>query len=162
MEAGKSERNQDPFQNLADIILTALKERGGKAKFSELETWEELREIGKFTLRTIVNELIERNILKAPEGFYDSGTDIEPPVPKVVQLNRFSPSELWRLKEYLREYRSVGILRLFEDLTRAGLKEVNEVLKEAINEGYAELTPSSVVNATEKLLKEQFGAGRSG
>ncbi|MGQ9760081.1 MAG: hypothetical protein ACUVQ5_05905 [Candidatus Methanomethylicaceae archaeon] len=154
MESKRSQGDQDPFEDIANTILATLKNKGGIAHFSELEKWEELANIGKYTLRTIVNELIGRNRLKAPEGFYDAETDIEPPVPKVVQLPRFSPSELERLKEYLREYRSVGLLRLFEDLSRAGVKEVNEVLKEAIDEGYAELTPSSVVNATQKLLKE--------
>ncbi len=152
---GGSGRDKDPFEDIAKNILATLKEKGGRANFSELEGWAELADVGKYTLRTVVNELIARNMLKAPEGFYDAEVEIEPPIPKVVALPRFSPSELERLKEYLRDYRSVGILRLFEDLLRTGLNEVNEILKEAIDYGYAELTPSGVVNATQKLIKER-------
>lgn len=153
----QSEKNDgpaDPFEDIAKNILTALKEKGGRANLSELERWAELSDVGKYTLRTVVNELIARNMLRAPEGFYDAESDIEPPIPKVVVLPRFSPSDLEKLKEYLREYHSVGILRLFEDLSRGGIKEVNEVLKEAVESGYAELSPTGVVNATSKLISD--------
>lgn len=147
--------NEDPFEEIAKNILTILKEKGGRADFSELEKWAELTNLGKYTLRTVVNEMISGARLKAPEGFYDAETEIGPPIPKVVELPKFYPAELEKLKDYLREYHSVGLLRLFEDLSRAGLKEINEMLKEVIEGGYAELTPSGVVNATKKLIVER-------
>jgi len=58
------------------------------------------------------------------------------------------------MKRYLSEYWSVGELRLFEDMVRLGMKEINEVLKAITDSGYAVLTPFSVINATEKLLRE--------
>jgi len=124
-------------------------------EFADLEKWAEGSNIGKYTLRTVVNEMIGGAKLKAPEGFYDADNEMEPPIPKVVELPKFTPGELEKLKDYLREYHSVGLLRLFEDLSRAGLKEINEILKEAIELGYAELTPSGVVNATKKLSPDQ-------
>ncbi|MCX8181830.1 MAG: hypothetical protein N3D12_01800 [Candidatus Methanomethyliaceae archaeon] len=157
MQGQKSESYEDPFEEIANAIMAIIKEKGGRVEFSDLEKWADLTNLGKYTLRTVVNELIVSARLKAPEGFYDAETEIEPPIPKVVELPKFSPAEIEKLKEYLREYHSVGLLRLFEDLSRAGLKEINEILKEVIEEGYAELTPSGVVNATKKLIHDQKG-----
>jgi len=144
----------DPFEEVAKAVLATLKKRGGRAEFSEIEKWAETTDVGKYTLRTVVNELIEKGRVKAPEGFYDSGEELEPPVPRVVELPRTSERDVKRMKEYLREYWSVGELRLFDDMSKSGMKDLNEVLKELTEAGYAELTPSSVVNATEKLRKE--------
>ncbi|MEM0232076.1 MAG: hypothetical protein QXG78_03085 [Candidatus Methanomethyliaceae archaeon] len=129
-----------------------LKEKG-KLSFSELEEWAKENKIGIITLKIILNELIEIGDIIAPEGFYENGSYFEPPAPKFIELAKPSSPELEKLKDYLREYRSVGILRLFEDMVRMGMKDVNEILKKAIKEGYAEITPSGVINATEKLLK---------
>jgi len=144
----------DPFDEVAKAVLATLKKKGGRADFSEIEKWADSTEVGKYTLRTVVNELIDAGKLKAPEGFYDSGEELEPPVPKVVELPRVSERDVDRMKEYLREYWSVGMLRLFDDISKSGMKDVNAVLRELMAGGYAELTPSSVVNATEKLRKE--------
>jgi hypothetical protein len=146
--------SSDPFDEVAKVVLATLKKRGGRVEFSEIEKWTEFIEVGKYTLRTVVNELIEVGKLKAPEGFYDSGEELEPPIPKVVELPYVSDRDVKRMKEYLCDYWSVGELRLFDDMCRFGVKDVNKVLKELTEAGYAELTPSSVVNATEKLRKE--------
>lgn len=155
MQDQKSGNYKDPFEEIAKAIVSIIKDRGGRMEFSDLERWAEGSNIGKYTLRTVVNEMIGSARLKAPEGYYDAETEMEPPIPKVVELPKFNPAELEKLKDYLREYHSVGLLRLFEDLSRAGLKEINEILKEAIELGYAELTPSGVVNATKKLSPDQ-------
>ena len=150
----RSGAGSDPFDEVAKAILATLKKKGGRAEFSEIEKWADSTEVGKYTLRTVVNELIDGGKLKAPEGFYDSGEELEPPVPKVVELPHVSERDVKRMKEYLREYWSVGMLRLFDDMSKSGMKDVNVVLRELMEVGYAELTPSSVVNATEKLRKE--------
>lgn len=155
----------DPFDEVAKVVLALVKKKGGLAEFSEIEKWAESTEVGKYTLRTVINELIEVGKLKAPEGFYDSGEELEPPVPRVVELPHVSERDVKRMKEYLREYWSVGELRLFDDMSRSGMRDVNEVLKELTEAGYAELTPSSVVNATEKLRREgepNRGTAKSG
>ncbi|MDH5806735.1 MAG: hypothetical protein QXW62_02855 [Candidatus Methanomethylicaceae archaeon] len=143
---------QDEFKKISDAIISMLKEKG-KLSFSELEEWAKENKIGIITLKIILNELIEIGDIIAPEGFYENGSYFEPPAPKFIELAKPSSPELEKLKDYLREYRSVGILRLFEDMVRMGMKDVNEILKKAIKEGYAEITPSGVINATEKLLK---------
>ncbi|MEM1573279.1 MAG: hypothetical protein QXY96_02225 [Candidatus Methanomethylicaceae archaeon] len=143
---------QDEFKKISDAIISMLKEKG-KLSFSELEEWAKENKIGIITLKIILNELIEIGDIIAPEGFYENGSYFEPPAPKFIELAKPSSPELEKLKDYLREYRSVGILRLFEDIVRMGMKDVNEILKKAIKEGYAEITPSGVINATEKLLK---------
>jgi len=149
-----SSAGSDPFNEVAKAILATLKKKGGRVEFSEIEKWADSTEVGKYTLRTVVNELIDAGKLKAPEGFYDSGEELEPPVPKVVELPRASERDMGRMKEYFREYWSVGMLRLFDDMSRSGMKDANVVLREMTEAGYVELTPSSVVNATEKLRKE--------
>lgn len=143
---------QDDFKKISDAIISMLRKRG-RMSFSELEEWAKKNDAGIVTLKIVLNELIEIGDLVAPEGFYENGSYFEPPTPKFIELAKPSSPELERLKDYLREYRSVGILRLFEDMMRMGMKDVNEVLKKAIKEGYAEITPSGVVNSTEKLLK---------
>lgn len=143
---------QDEFKKISDDIISMLKDKG-RLSFSELEEWAKKNDIGIVTLKIVLNELIEIGDLVAPEGFYENGSYFEPPAPKFIELAKPSSPDLEKLKDYLREYRSIGILRLFEDMVRMGVKEINEVLKKAIKEGLAEITPSGVINATEKLLK---------
>lgn len=137
-------------EEIENAILSFVKERG-KVNYEEIEEWAEKNNIGSYTLRIILNDLIERKFLDAPDGFYEEEPHIEPPKPKSITL--YHSSDYEKLKEYLKEYRSIGILRFFEDLTKIGVKNVNELLRRAIKEGYAELTSSGVVNATEKLFK---------
>jgi len=146
--------DEDPFEGIAHSVVSVVEKKGGRLQFIELEKWAESTQIGKYTLRTVVNDLIDHGRLRAPDGFMDSSDEFEPPVPKVVELPRISEGDVNAMKKYLREYWSVGMLRLFEDMNRQGMREVNEVLKTIMEYGYAELTPSSVINATGKLLKE--------
>jgi hypothetical protein len=137
------------IEEIENAILSFVKERG-KVSYEEIEKWAEKNNIGSYTLRIILNDLIKRKSLEAPDGFYDEESYIEPPRPKSIVL---ASSDYEKLKEYLKEYKSIGILRFFDDLIKMGIKDVNELLRRAIKEGYAELTPSGVVNATEKLFK---------
>lgn len=138
------------FEEISNAIISMLREKG-RLSYSELEEWARKNEIGSITLRVVLNFLVENEEIIAPEGYYENTSYFEPPAPRVVELVKSSP-ELEKLKEYLREYKSVGILRVFEDMIKIGVKNVNEVLKEAIKKGFAEITPSGVINATEKLL----------
>lgn len=148
----------DPFDEVAHQVLSAVEKRGGRVEFSEMERWAEFTDIGKYTLRTVVCDLIEGGKLRAPEGYADNGDELEPPTPRSLEVPKVSERDIRTMKNYLSEYWSVGELRLFDDMTRAGIKEVGEVLKAVLSQGFAELTPSSVVNATRKLLDE---AGRN-
>jgi hypothetical protein len=87
---------------------------------------------------------------------------MEPPIPKTIELPHVPENDVCSMKRYLCEYWSVGELRLFDDMSRSGMKDVNEVLKEVIERGYASLAASSVINATEKLLKEGGGKAVEG
>ncbi len=140
----------DPGEGIAGSIVEAVRSRGGRATLREIEAWAEPRGIGRYTLRTLVGDLIEGGLLLAPEGF-DNGED-EPPSPRVLEVPPIE-EDLARMKAYLREYWSVGLLRIFDDLGRSGMCNIGEVLKAAIGEGCAELLPTGVVNATEKLLR---------
>ncbi|MCS7097971.1 MAG: hypothetical protein NZ922_03210 [Candidatus Methanomethyliaceae archaeon] len=142
---------ENEFEEISNAIISMLKDKG-RLSYLELEEWAKRNDIGNITLRVILNSLIESEEIIAPEGYYENGSYFEPPIPKVIELVKSSP-ELEKLKDYLREYKSIGILRVFEDAIKMGVKNVNEVLKEAVKKGFAEITPSGVVNATEKLLK---------
>ncbi len=149
----------DPGDGLASGIVEAVRGRGGRATLQEIEAWAESRGVGRYTLRTLVGDLIEDGLLLAPEGF-DNGED-EPPSPRVLEVPRIE-EDLARMKAYLREYWSVGLLRVFDDLGRSGMRNIGEVLKAAIGEGYAELLPTGVVNATAKLREDGKAQGARG
>lgn len=148
----------DPFDDVARQVLSTVEKRGGRVEFTEMERWAEFTEIGKYTLRTVVCDLIEVGKLIAPEGYSDRGDELEPPTPRSLEMPKISERDVRAMKRYLCEYWSVGELRLFEDMSRGGMKDTGEVLKAVLSQGYAELTLSSVINATRKLLDEE---GRS-
>jgi hypothetical protein len=149
----------DPFDEVARQVLSTVEKHGGRIEFIEIEKWAEFTEIGKYTLRTVVFDLIEAGKLRAPEGYSGNGDELEPPTPKALEIPKIPERDIQAMKRYLSEYWSVGELRLFEDMARFGIKEAGEVLKSVLSSGYAELTPSSVINATAKLLDEE-GRGR--
>jgi hypothetical protein len=62
----------DPFVEISRLVLVTLEKRGGKAEFSDMEKWADSTQIGKYTLRTIVSDLIGTGKLKAPDGFLDN------------------------------------------------------------------------------------------
>jgi hypothetical protein len=148
----------DPFDEVARQVLSTVEKRGGRVEFSEIERWADFTEIGKYTLRTVVCDLIEAGKLSALGGYANKGDDLEPPTPKTLEIPKIPEKDVRAMKRYLGEYWSVGELRLFDDMARNGMKDVGDVLRFVLGQGYAELTPSSVINATAKLLEEE---GRS-
>jgi len=147
--------HMDPFDEVARQVLSTVEKRGGRVDFTEVEKWAEFTAIGKYTLRTVVCDLIEAGKLRAPEGYSGNGDELEPPTPKALEIPKIPERDVQAMKRYLGEYWSVGELRLFEDMARIGIKDVGEVLKSVLGGGYAELTTSSVINATAKLLEEE-------
>ncbi len=137
----------DPLFEISERVLERLEELGAIVDYGELERWAEGEGIGKYTLRMVLNELVEQGTAVAPDGFCDDGCSFEPPKPKKIGFRKTDPREVERLRAYLEEYWSVGLLRLFDDMARAGVKNVNEALKEVIRLGYAELSRIGVVNA---------------
>jgi len=150
-------KQEDPFSKIAFRILEELTACGGKADYAQFENWAEMHGIGKYTLRTIINDMVEDGRLRAPEGYLDNGEELEPPAPKVIARLNAPLQDIVRMKGYLREYWSVGLLRLFDDMSKSGVKDVNEVLKFLLQEGSAELAGLSVVNAAGKLIKDVKG-----
>jgi len=157
-----SANKEDPFKIIENRVLEELVRRGGKAEYSDMENWAENNGIGKYTLRTVINDIIEDGKLRVPEGYFDSWEELEPPAPKVIEITDIPMKDLEKMKEYLKEYWSVGLLRLFDDLNKSGMNDVNEVLKALTQEGYAQLAGASVVNATGKLLKDTKPKGSAG
>jgi hypothetical protein len=147
-------KQEDPFHKIAFRILEELTACGGKADYAQFENWAEIHGIGKYTLRTVINDMVEDGRLRAPEGYLDNGEELEPPAPKVIERLNAPLQDIALMKCYLREYWSVGLIRLFEDMGKSGIKDVNEVLKVLLQEGSAELVGPSVINATGKLLKD--------
>ncbi|MDI9644815.1 MAG: hypothetical protein QFX35_06325 [Candidatus Verstraetearchaeota archaeon] len=146
----------DPLAKITSELLDLLGRAKGTVEYEELERWAEERGVGKYTLRMLLNDLVEEGVLVAPEGFLEQECELEPPRPKKIGIRRADQKDVDRMKDYLSEYWSVGLLRLFEDMVRAGVKDVNEALKEVIRLGYAELSRIGVVNA------EPLRRGKSG
>ena len=147
MAFGGGRASSDPFSDIAGQIIEKLGEIGTVVDYEELERWAESEGIGKYTLRMVLCDLVEKGEAVAPEGFCDDGCGIEPPKPKKIGVRKADPKDVERVKAYLTEYWSVGLLRLFDDMMRAGVKDVNEALKEVIRLGHAELSRIGVVNA---------------
>ncbi len=147
MESNGNCKSADPLSEIAGQIIAKLDEIGGVVDYDEIERWAEGRGIGKYTLRMVLNDLVEQGAAIAPDGYCEDGLGFEPPKPKKVGVRRADNKDVERIKAYLAEYWSVGLLRLFDDMTRIGVKNVNEALKEAIRLGYAELSRIGVVNA---------------
>lgn len=149
MGSDSSRECADPFSEIAGQIIERLDEIGTVVDYEELERWAEGEGIGKYTLRMVLCELVEQGAAVAPEGFCEDGGGFEPPRPKKIGLRKADPRDVERVRAYLSEYWSVGLLRLFDDMARAGVKNVNEALKEVIRLGYAELSRIGVVNASQ-------------
>ncbi|MEN3062966.1 MAG: hypothetical protein ABC595_07745 [Candidatus Methanosuratincola petrocarbonis] len=139
----------DPFSEIAGQIIDKLDEIGTVVDYDELERWADKEGIGKYTLRMVLCELVEQGAAVAPEGFCEDEGGLEPPKPKKIGVRKADPKDVERVRAYLAEYWSVGLLRLFDDMARSGVKNVNEALKEVIRLGYAELSRIGVVNATQ-------------
>lgn len=144
----------DPYLKIAEIVLSDIKDRGGYVEYPQIEAWALEKGIGKYTLRTVVNDLIGQGKLKAPDGFFDDGEEIEPPIPKAVAIGEEESECVLKLKDYFRTYWSVGMLRLFDDMQKANIEGANEAVKQLVERGYLELSPTGVLNATKKLLGE--------
>ncbi|MEJ5292908.1 MAG: hypothetical protein WHS82_04840 [Candidatus Methanosuratincola sp.] len=137
----------DPLFEISDRVIVKLEEIGTVVDYDELERWADGEGIGKYTLRMVLNDLVEQGAAVAPEGFCDDGCGFEPPKPKKIGVRKADPGDVERVRAYLADYWSVGLLRLFDDMARAGVKNVNEAVKEVIRLGYAELSRIGVVNA---------------
>lgn len=144
----------DPYLKIAEMVFNHIKDRGGYVEYPQIEAWALEGGIGKYTLRTIVNDLIGQGMLKAPDGFFDDGEEMEPPIPKAVAIGEEESESIIKMKEYFKTYWSVGMLRLFEDMQKAGVEGANEAVKQLVERGYLELSPTGVLNATKKLLGE--------
>ncbi|MDI9609320.1 MAG: hypothetical protein QFX34_03465 [Candidatus Verstraetearchaeota archaeon] len=147
MESNGRVECTDPFSEIAGQIIAKLDEIGDVVDYDELERWADGKGIGKYTLRMVLNDLVEQGAAVAPEGFCEEGCGFEPPKPKKIGVRKADPRDVERVKAYLAEYWSVGLFRLFDDMSRIGVKNVNEALKEVIRLGYAELSRIGVVNA---------------
>ncbi len=116
-----------------------------------LESWAEEKGIGRYTFRTIIDDLIDEGRLWAPDGYLEALDEMEPRVPKIISVQSVPTEDIVKMKTYLLEHWSVGLLRLFDDMNRAGVKDVNEVVKFLAAQGYIEMPVAGVVNATPKL-----------
>ncbi|MBC7121258.1 MAG: hypothetical protein H5T33_06790 [Candidatus Methanosuratus sp.] len=151
----------DALSEITGQIIEKLDEIGTVVDYDELERWADGAGIGKYTLRMVLNDLVEQGVVVAPDGFCGDGCDFEPPKPKKVALRTVDPKDVERIKVYLAEYWSVGLIRLFDDMTRAGVKNVNDALKEVIRLGHAELSRIGVVNAFPLRSPERQASGRA-
>jgi hypothetical protein len=152
--SGDGGNDGDPFARIGRLAQEELQRRGGKADYLELEAWAEGRGMGKYTFRTVIGDMIDDGQILAPDGFLKAAGDMEPAVPKTVALLPMPHSDVVKMKRYLLEHWSVGLIRLFEDMDKAGVRDPNEVVKLLAAQGYVDMPIAGVVNATPKLASE--------
>jgi len=177
---------EDPFERLLQRYLEAVRGMGGRASFEEVVDWASREGLGSAVVAAVVlNELVARGLLKAPEGLKEvegvrdlkAPVIVETPLPtepsveeKAVEAPPQQPAPIPVAKvegvrtevevgdedlkaaiAYLNDYWSVGELRFIDDLRMMGVRDPPKVLRRLLELGFAERTPSGVVNATSKL-----------
>jgi hypothetical protein len=168
------------FQELKKSILNFLTGAKGHVKFEALDSWSREHALPRLTLRIAINDLIDAGILTGSPTLY-AGDDYAPwvkipselsikgeakptAVPAVevkspptskammVAYDETEPN-LRRAIEYLNDYPSVGIMRFNLDLQSLQVVETDRILKKLSDEGFVEVSPLGVVNATPQLPK---------
>ncbi|MCX8204938.1 MAG: hypothetical protein N3H31_04740 [Candidatus Nezhaarchaeota archaeon] len=165
--------SEDPFERILQRYLEAVKSMGGRASFNAIVEWASREELGSSIVAAVVlNELVARGLLRAPEGLMEVEGLQDLKAPVVVELPAAQPASLAKdaavaakpppveevveedLKaaaSYLSEYWSVGEIRFLDDLRLMGVKDPQRVLRRLLELGYVERTSSGVINATSKL-----------
>lgn len=168
------------FAELKKSVLDFLSERKGHCRFDELDAWSRERALPRLTLRIAINELIDSGAV-AGSATRVAGDDYAPwvkipselsittaakpptilkiesklPITKKTTMVAYDETEpnLRRAIEYLNDYPSVGIMRFNLDLQSLQVVETDQILKKLAEEGFVEVSPLGVVNATPQLPK---------
>lgn len=175
-----SEVAEREFEQLKRSILDFLTERKGRCRFEELDAWSRERGLPRLTLRIALNELIDAGVIsgsaqlvevddfapwvKIPSEFSLKRESkpslpakpiaevIGSAIPALVAHDETEPN-LRRAIEYLNDYPSVGIMRFNLDLQGLQVADSDRILKKLSEEGFVEVSPLGVVNATPRLPK---------
>ncbi len=177
-----SETAEKEYEELKKAVFDFLAEKKGHCKFEELDTWSRERGLPRLTLRIAINELIDAGELTGSAMFAEiddlapwvkipseiSLRDSQHPAiphkakvtqeiskPETATLVKYDETEptLRRAIEYLNDYPSVGIMRFNLDLQNLQISDTDRVLKRLSEEGFVEVSPLGVVNATAQLPK---------
>ncbi len=168
------------FEELKKSILAFLAERKGNCKFTELDAWSRERALPRLTLRIAINDLIDSGEIIGSPSFLEGDdfapwvkipselsskreakpvvtakVEAKPAATTEAELVRYDETEpnLRRAIEYLNDYPSVGIMRFNLDLQSLQVEETDRILKKLSDEGFVEVSPLGVVNATSRLPK---------
>ncbi len=175
-----SEAAEREFEELKKSILSFLAGKQGHCRFDELDAWSRERGMPRLTLRIALNELVDAGEIsgsptlaevddfapwvKIPSEF-SLRRESKPahPVkatPKVTETNvgimvehDETEPNLRRAIEYLNDYPSVGIMRFNLDLQGLQVADTDRILRRLSEEGFVEVSPLGVVNATPRLPK---------
>lgn len=170
------------FEDLKQAILNLLAEKRGRLRFEELDSWSREHALPRLTLRIAINDLIDSGAIAGSPVLVEgddfapwvkipseislkretkqvsaSAPKIEPKTPPtdsaaMVAYDETEPN-LRRAIEYLNDYPSVGIMRFNLDLQSLQVVETDRILKRLSDEGFIEVSPLGVVNATPLLPK---------
>ncbi len=168
------------YEELKKSILNFLATRKSHCRFEELEAWSREHTLPRLTLRIAINDLIESgDIIGSPnlvggddfapwvkipaelslkkQSIPPPAVKIEAKTPKIIEASivEYDQTEpnLRRAIEYLNDYPSVGIMRFNLDLQSLQVVETDRILKKLSDEGFVEVSPLGVVNATPRLPK---------
>lgn len=167
------------FEGLKRAIIDFLSEKDEHCKFEELDAWSRDKGYPRLTLRIALNELIDAGTItgsteraevddyapwvKIPREIslkkepvqgavvaQEDHTEVEPP--QLAPIDSSDPN-LRRAIEYLNDYPSVGLMRFNLDLRNSQVPDIDKILMRLTEEGYVEVSPMGVVNATSRLPK---------
>lgn len=175
-----SEVAEKEYEELKKSILNFLATQKTHSRFKDLEAWSREHALPRLTLRIAINDLIESgdiigspNLVEAddyapwakiPAELSLKKQTIPAPMakpeaksskivePSMVKYDQTEPN-LRRAIEYLNDYPSVGIMRFNLDLQSLQIVETDRILKKLSDEGFVEVSPLGVVNATPLLPK---------
>ncbi len=74
----------EAYRRLLDKVAAKVEE-AGRISYEELLEWAGREGIGEYTLRVILQDLLDEGRVRAPEGFYEAESILLPPAPKVVE-----------------------------------------------------------------------------
>jgi hypothetical protein len=175
-----SDTAEKEFEELKKAVLTFIAEKKGPCKFEELEAWSREHALPQLTLRIAINDLIdsgavagsptpleaddyapwvnipsELSIKREAKPAAVPKTESKAPSTNETTMVAYDETEpnLRRAIEYLNDYPSVGIMRFNLDLQSMQVVDTDRVLKKLSDEGFVEVSPLGVVNATSQLPK---------
>ena len=85
--------SEGALEKLIERYRRAIEERGGEARFEDIVEWAKREDLGSELVTTVIlNEMVKRGVVEAPQGFKEVGGIEGLTAPVVVRLARQPPT----------------------------------------------------------------------